>query len=100
MNKPAYHVKPSSIHGKGLFAARDIKKGDVIGSIKYQPTDEDGLHVLWVNDNLSVRVDCDLKYINHNSKPNACYYDDLKVVALKHIRKGDEITHNYGDDWD
>ncbi len=100
MNKPVYHVKPSAIHGKGLFAARNIKKGDIIGRIKYQPTDEDGLHVLWVNENLSVRVNCDLKYINHNPKPNACYYDDLKVVALKSIQKGDEITHNYGDDWD
>jgi SET domain-containing protein len=24
----------------------------------------------------------------------------LTVVALKDIRKGEEITHNYGDDWD
>ena len=42
----------------------------------------------------------ELKYINHSTKPNACYYDDFTVVALKTIKKNDEITHNYGYDTD
>ena len=100
MQKPAYEVKESSIHGKGLFAARKINKGDIIGSIKYQLTNKDGAYVLWINADTGIRVDCDLKYINHNSKPNACYFDDLNVVALKNISEGEEITHHYGDDWD
>jgi len=100
MTKPVYTVQHSPIHGKGLFAARIIKKGDIIGHIKGQPTNEEGIHILWVNENLSVRVNCDLKYINHNAKPNACYYDDLNVVALKNIPEGEEITHHYGDDWE
>ena len=94
-----YEVKTSCIHGKGLFARCNIDKDTVIGTIKYKPTTADGPHVLWINDKVGVKVDCDLKYINHNPKPNACYYEDLQVVTLKSIKKGEEITHNYGDDW-
>lgn len=93
-----YDVKESGIHGKGLFATEDIKNGEIIGSIKYNPTDEDGPHVLWV-DNQGILVECNLKYINHSAKPNACYCEDLDVVAIKDIKEGEEITHDYGDDW-
>lgn len=96
--KKKYHVKQSEIHGRGLFASEDIKMGETIGTIKYNPTKEDGPYVLWVDDQ-GILVECDLKYINHSAKPNACYCEDLDVVALKRIRKGEEITHNYGEDW-
>ena len=100
MSKHAlYTVKNSTIHGKGLFAVRPIKKGETIGRIKYQPVEEDGPYVLWLDESTGIRVDSDLKYINHNPKPNACYCDDLEVVALKNISVGEEITHDYGDDW-
>lgn len=93
-----YYVKKSGIHGKGLFAARNVKAGEVLGSIKYNPVDEDGPYVLWLGEQ-GIKVDCELKFINHSKKPNACYCDDLDVVALKNIKKGEEITHDYGDDW-
>lgn len=93
-----YYVKKSGIHGKGLFAARNIKAGEVLGSIKYNPVDEDGPYVLWLAEQ-GIKVDCELKFINHSKKPNACYCDDLDVVALTNIKKGEEITHDYGDDW-
>ena len=99
MQKKLYTVKKSGIHGKGLFASHTINAGDVIGRIKYKAAKKDGPYVLWLDDNERVQVDCDLKYINHNSLPNACYYDDLNVVALKKISPGEEITHDYGDDW-
>ena len=92
-------VKNSAIHGKGLFALKNIKKDQIIGHFKANKTTKTSAYVLWMNDNLSVEVEGSLKYINHSKYPNACYYDDLTVVALKNIKKGDEITHNYGDDW-
>lgn len=95
-----YEVKDSSIHGKGLFATCHIKKGDLIGCIKSNPAYEDGPYVLWISHEMGVRVDCELRYINHCSKPNACYYEDLQVVAIKDIHPGEEITHDYGDDWE
>ena len=94
-----YKVKDSKIHGKGLFAIRNIPEGEIIGTIDYKPVEIDGPYVLWVDDTLGIQVDCDLKYINHNSKPNACYCEDLQVVALKNIKTDEEITHDYGDDW-
>ena len=93
-----YDVKESGIHGKGLFAIDNIEEGEIIGSIKFNPTEEDGPHVLWV-ENQGILVECNLKYINHSKDPNACYCEDLDVVALKNIKKGEEITHDYGDDW-
>jgi len=98
-NTGLYEVKKSDIHGKGLFAQCNIKKDTILGTLVCKPTREEGPYVLWVNEKLSVRVECDLKYINHNASPNACYYEDLQVVALKNIKKGEEITHNYGEDW-
>lgn len=95
----SYVVKESQIHGKGLFACCNINEGDIIGNIKYNPVDEDGPYVLWIDLETGIQVDCDLKYINHNAKPNACYCEDLQVVALKNIKEGEEITHDYGDDW-
>jgi len=96
--KNKFYVKDSGIHGKGLFAKKGIKSGEVIGSIKFKPTDKDGPYVLWL-DGQGVLVESDLKYINHSGKPNACYCDDLEVIALKKINKDEEITHDYGDDW-
>ena len=97
---PFVTVKRSKIHGNGLFAKKNIKAGEIIGEVKGKPTKKDGPYVLWMdNAKQGFEVSCILKYINHNQKANACYYDDLTVVALRDIRKGEEITHNYGEDW-
>lgn len=98
MTKKVY-VEKSDIHGKGLFAKKSIKQGETIGKIKPNPSKNDGAHVLWVSEKEGHKVKGPLKYINHSPKPNACYYADLAVVALKDIAPGEEITHNYGEDW-
>lgn len=92
-------VKDSVIHGKGLFAKEDITKDQIIGHFKGKKTSKTSAYVLWIKSNLSIEVEGPLKYINHSKQPNACYYDDLTVVALKNIKKDEEITHDYGDDW-
>jgi len=97
----AYEVRASAIHGLGLFAVRFIAEGEMLGECEVRPAVEDGPHVLWIEDDaVPVRVVNDLKYINHDAaNPSACYYDDLTVVALRDIRPGEEITHDYGGDW-
>ncbi len=98
--KGKVYVDKSTIHGLGLFANEKIKKGDLIGKIdKAVPCVKDGPHVLWVSEDKGYRVKGVLKYINHSAKPNAAYYDDLTVVALRNIKAGEEITHYYGEDW-
>ena len=98
-NQPAIYVGSSPIHGKGLFAKINIAKGSVIGYLTGKKTRRNGSHVLWLNDETGFKVSCNLKYINHSDTPNACYYDDLSVVALRDINADEEITHNYGADW-
>lgn len=93
------YVNHSSIHGKGLFAGQQILKDSVIGYLKGKITHQDGRYVLWLDNKTGFEVSCDLKYINHSDTPNACYYSDKSVVALKDIQQGEEITHNYTADW-
>jgi SET domain-containing protein len=92
-------VADSAIHGKGLFAKTFIPAGTVIGTLSGKRTTRDGAHVLWLDDGTGFRVTCELRYINHSKSPNAAYYDSLEVCAIRDIQAGEEITHDYGDDW-
>ncbi len=94
-----YRVGKSPIHGKGLFAAREIADGDVLGYCKTRPAREAGLHTLTLADGRLFDVSCPLKYINHSKQANVSYYDDFSVVALRDIRSGEELLHDYGDEW-
>lgn len=89
------YVDKSSIHGKGLYARTRIGKGAIIGYLKGRPCSEDGTYVLWLSEKKGFEVSCNLKFINHSENPNACYYDDLTVVAIRDIAANEEITHNY-----
>lgn len=102
MDHPLVYVKESVIHGKGLFAKQMIKAGAIIGEITGTPAAHDGPYVLWLDEDnqQAIEVQNVFKYINHNEKPNACYYDDLTVVALRDIKKDEEITHHYGESWE
>ena len=99
MHKNTY-VAVSAIHGKGLFANMAIPGGAIIGWLEGKPSTTDGDYILWLSERQGIEVLCDLKYINHSNEPNACYYDDLSVVALRDIEPYEEITHNYAsNDW-
>lgn len=97
--KETLRVATSNIHGKGLFATEKIRKGTVIGYCDTRKTKTPSDYTLWLDEG-PVDVTCDFKYINHSSKPNVAYYDDLSVVALKSIKPGNELTHHYGDEWE
>ncbi len=94
------YVAASGIHGMGLFANTLISAGTVIGWLNGKPSTDNGTYVLWISESRGVEVLCEFKYINHSEDPNACYYDDLSVVALRDIEPHEEITHNYySNDW-
>lgn len=90
-----FTVRPSAIHGLGLFATQPIAEGQIIGHLEGTFTSVDGPHVLWLDETRGMIVHNDLRYINHHDQPNAAYYDDLTVCALRDIEPGEEITHNY-----
>lgn len=101
VRKDLVKVARSPVHGKGLFARTDIAEGTELGRLKVKKAKGDGPYVLWIDDTDDrYRVLCDLRYINHASKPNVAYYDDLTVEALRDIRQGEELLHHYGDEWE
>ena len=100
---PKVEIKPSTIHGLGLFAAKPIRKGEVIGLYEGRPATEDGDHVLWIYDeNTEEEYGIDglteTRYVNHSRRPNA-YFDGETLEATRGIKPGEEITHDYGEAW-
>ena len=88
----------SRIHGTGLFATTDIEAGTILGDLRTKRVTRGGPYVL-TTDAGQFSVLCKLRYINHAKQANTAYCDDLTVIALKNIKPGDELTHDYGDDW-
>ena len=103
-------VAPSSIHGVGIVALRDIKKREkVYADAQYQALDlpykmfkklrpeiaEEilGRWPLIVQGSHFIYPDCRMQaFCNHADEPN---YDGKTDSALKDIKKGEEITEDY-----
>jgi uncharacterized protein len=120
-SKPLYRVRNSIIHGRGVFAARKIRKGKTI--IEYR-----GERTTWVV--ASRRADSDpgnpyhtfvfeltdgkvidagrrgnaARWINHSCDPNCETYEDedgrVFIEARRKIRRGEELTYDYRLSWD
>ncbi|MBW2981976.1 SET domain-containing protein [Candidatus Woesearchaeota archaeon] len=98
-------IKKTKEKGKGLFASEDIKKETVIFHFegKIGNDAETNPESLQINEDKflesTMLFDDNL---NHSCDPN-CYidWDKLNLVALKDIKKGEELTFNYcTSDWD
>jgi len=100
---PLVHVLESGIHGKGLFATRPIPNDTLIITIAGRPAKRDGTYVIWSADDAGkpqgLRITNDARFVNHSRTPNAGFFGD-ELWSLRRIRKGEEITHHYGSDWD
>lgn len=109
-------IAPSSVHGVGVFAIRDIAKGqkmwfDTFAQIyplpysqffKLFPEVRELLLERWPG--VAAQKEGEVHtgfaypdaylqgYINHSDDPN---YDCLTDIALKDIKTGEEITENY-----
>ena len=95
-------VEKSSIHGKGLFAAKRIEKGRRIGAYEGPIVSKDGPHVLWLEEDDGTEFGVDgknaLRYLNHSDSPNA-EFDGVELYALRKIKPREELTIHYGPDW-
>lgn len=97
-------VDRSPIHGKGLFARVDLAADDFIGTYEGPDTLEDGMHVLWLWNEDNERWEGidgknEMRFLNHARPPNAEWYDN-DLYALRDIEAGEEITFDYGEDWE
>jgi len=112
---PAYVVRRSKVHGYGAFAAKDIRKGEIIDEYlgdrvtheeadkRYEDHDENDNHTfLFIVDKKTV-IDAgvggnDARFINHKCDPN-CESETRKgrvfILAIKNIKKGEELGYDY-----
>lgn len=117
-------VKNSGIHHKGVFAARDIKKGtkiieyvgrkltkkesDVVYEEQLKKHEQDKNQGTVYIFELNKKYDIDgnvewntAKYINHSCNPNCeveIIKDHIWIIALRDIKKGEELSYDYGYD--
>jgi hypothetical protein len=96
-------VKRSPIHGRGLFARRRFRRSAYIATFEGKQTRKNGTHVLWVmrDDGSEIGIEGSnaLRYLNHSSKPNA-EFRGADLHAVRTIGPGEELTIDYGPDWD
>jgi SET domain-containing protein len=106
------NVKPSKIHGYGVFAKNDIPKGTILWETK---TDFDRKFDKKYYDNLNdvqktfvqrtfstydkyFHSYCDYAiFTNHSYSCNVIPINETCAVAGKDIKAGEELTQNYGD---
>jgi len=114
--KPAYAVRNSAIHGRGVFATRTIHKGDDI--IEYRgrritadeadnlpDSDPDNpFHTFLFELNDGRVIDAGVRgnaarWINHSCQPNCVPYEDdacrVFIEAKRTIRAGEELSYDY-----
>jgi len=104
-------LKESKINGLGLFATKDIAKGEIIsvfGGKIYTSSEIDRLPetsnivnvVTQVNEDFFIGPLDDSQnewgyYINHSCDPNCKIYRSILLIAIKDVGVGDEITFDY-----
>ncbi len=121
-----WKVKKSKVHGNGVFATKDIPKGnkiiEYIGE-KIRKSEGDKRSAERINRylnskttgsvyifELNKKYDIDgsfkynkARYINHSCDPN-CEVDIIRgkiwISSLKNIKKGQELNYDYGYDFD
>ena len=113
-----YKIKKSNIDNQGLYASQNINSGKVI--IKYKgkiitkketdtnPKYDNDKAIYLFNLNNRYDLDGDFKYntarlINHSCNPN-CEVEGkglkLWIVAIRDIKKGEELSYDYGFGYD
>jgi SET domain-containing protein len=102
------YLAPSKIHGTGVFAKKDIPKDTEIGYYRGPAWNGTGTdtYVYWSEQELAILVVGPMRFMNHSPECNAETYEwvdspyhhnGCTVVAIRDIRKGEEITSNYGE---
>jgi len=94
-------IGKGNLAGKGIYAHRDLKKGEVVIQYELKPLNEDEFDELSEVEEIFVHShngkrwpysepEC---YVNHSDDPNT--YQDLiaqRDIALRDIKKGEQIT--------
>lgn len=93
--------------GQGVFATKTFRKGQSIGAMQGQIITGDDYDPAYVVDITGGVFDpaAPWRYLNHCCEPNAQLFEEeatarkppsIVVVALKTVRRGDQVTIDYG----
>lgn len=114
-SNPYFVVRNSPIHGRGVFAARNIKKGTRITEYvgerishaeadrRHEDKAEDDNHTFLFTVNSRTVIDGgnggnDARWINHSCDPNCesvIERNRVFVEAVKNIKAGEELAYDY-----
>lgn len=99
------YVAPSPIHGYGIFAKQDLKKGEVVYRItgkrvhwivKDKKTAQAGEDWFGLGENIWIDPEGGIpRYQNHSRNPSCGIRGSVTVCALRNIKKDEEITIDY-----
>jgi uncharacterized protein len=107
---PLTEVRESAIHGRGLFAKHDIARGVVVavkgghvirGEILRQLTPRLGPAEIQIGDDLFISPvteeerEGSMIFSNHSCEPNIGVRGQIVFVAMREIRAGEELTHDW-----
>jgi uncharacterized protein len=108
---PKTEVRESKIHGRGLFATADIAEGEVVAvkgghivsreQLREQVTQRLGPVEIQIGDDLFItpvtqgQRDGSMLYSNHSCNANLGMRGEITFVALRDIRAGEELTHDW-----
>jgi len=119
-NSLLYIVRNSKVHGKGVFARKNIPKGtkiiEYVGNIvsskeglriyeeQLKKSKETGVGAVYIFQlNRKQDIDGDVpwnpaKYINHSCNPNCKYKiinNHIWIFSIRDIKKGEELNYDY-----
>ena len=110
---PKTVIRKSLIEGKGLFARRAIRKGEIVAIKGGHVYDERGLAKIkskiaasyvqiadgfYIGAATAAEVKKNKIFINHSCRPNVGIRGQIICVALRDIRAGEELTYDYNID--
>ena len=107
---PKTVIRKSLIEGKGLFARRAIRKGEIVAIKGGHVYDERGLAKIkskiaasyvqiadgfYIGAATAAEVKKNKIFINHSCRPNVGIRGQIICVALRDIRAGEELTYDW-----
>jgi uncharacterized protein len=104
-------VRDSKIHGRGLFARADIAKDEIVAvkgghvidrkTLRENVTPRLGPVEIQIDDDLFIAPVTDderelsMLYLNHSCEANIGMRGEITFVAMRDIRSGEELTHDW-----